>query len=171
MKIRFTRLGLGDWLDGLASVALLVVLFALPWFAVHANFMPVLSRLGETVSANGWQTYTVVGPLTVLVCGLGLAQWLLQLTRSAPALPILVTVVQAPLSLVLLIWLIVRVLIFPPSMNMPLGGTGNALTARPGAYIAVALAAAIVLGVLISLRRDGVDPADTPAQIETFQLS
>ncbi len=170
MNFRASRLKLGDWLLGLSSLALLIVLFAFPWFAVSGNFAKVAAAGGAIVSANGWQTFTVIGPLTVLVALLGIAAWTLQATSARPAPAVLTTIVLAPFSLLLLIWLILRVLIFPPQLQVGVGATGNVLVGKPAAYVAIVLSLLLVVGVWLSLRRDAVDPADAPQQIELVPL-
>jgi hypothetical protein len=171
MRFRASRLGPGDWLIGPASVALLVVLFAFPWFGVAANFAKVEGAMGAIVNANGWNTFTVIGPLTVIVAALGMLTWLLQALRSTPAPGILGTIVLAPFSLLLFVWLVCRVLIFPPQRDLGIGSHGNDIVGKPAAYVAVVLSLIVVIGVWMSLRREGVDPADAPRQIETFPLS
>jgi hypothetical protein len=170
MNFRASRLGPGDWLIGPASVALLVVLFAFPWFGVASNFARVEGALGATINANGWGTFTVVGPLSVIVGALGILSWLFQALRSSPGPGVLTTIVLAPFSLLLFLWLIARVLIFPPHRDLGIGTGGNDLVGKPAAYIAVVLSFLILLGVWISLRREGVDVADAPHRIETFPL-
>lgn len=170
MNFRLSRLGFGDWLIGPAALILLVVLFAFPWFAISGNFATEAAAGGATVSANGWQTFTVVGPLSVIVGILGIVAWGLQAFRSSPALGILTTIVLAPFSLLLFVWLAVRVLLLPPKLHVGIGATGNVLVGKPAAYIAVVLSLLILVGVWASLRREGIDPADAPRQIETFPL-
>jgi hypothetical protein len=62
------------------------------------------------------------------------------------------------------------VLISTPSVQLPAGG-GGALQTCAGAYIGLAAAIVITVGAWLSLRRDGVDPGDSPADIETLRLS
>jgi hypothetical protein len=139
MSFRIARLRAPEWALGIASAALLVVLFALDWYA----------------GANGWQSLTVLGPLTAVVAVLGLAVWVLQATQSAPALPIVLTVVELAVGLILVIALIVRVAVDPPKL---------------GAYLGLALALLVVLAAYASLRRDGVADADAPQPIETLPV-
>jgi len=121
------------------SVALLVVLFGLRWYA----------------GGNGWQSLTVLGPLTAVVAALGIVVWGLQATQGAPALPVALVIVELALGLILVLGLIVRVLIDPP---------------KAGGYVGLALAVLVVLAAYASLRRDGVADADGPQWIETLPL-
>jgi len=139
MSFHAARLRAPEWALGIASLALLVVLFALHWYG----------------GANGWQSLTVLGPLTALVAVLGLAVWALQATQSAPALPVVLVVVELALGLILVVALIVRVAIDPPKL---------------GAYLGLVLAVLVELAAYASLRHDGVAEADAPRRIETFPL-
>jgi hypothetical protein len=138
MGFRLARLRAPEWALGGVSVALFVVVFALDWY-------------GDT---NGWLSLTVLGPLAAVVAALGIAVWVVQATRGAPALPVALTVVELALGLVLVVGLIIRVLIDPP---------------RLGGYLGLVLAVSVVLAAYASLRRDGVADADAPRWIETLQ--
>src|SRR5215475_2974382 len=105
MSFRLARLRPPEWALGVVSVALLVVLFGLHWYG------------GD----NGWQSLTVLGPLTAVVAALGIAVWVLQATQSAPALPVALVVVELTLGLILVIGLIVRVAIGSPKLGGYLG--------------------------------------------------
>jgi hypothetical protein len=163
-------LGLGDWLTGIGSVALLVDLFAVAWFAYKPPYHAVALMLGQRVSANGWQAFDVVGPLTLVVCLPGIAIWWFAGTRRSPALPVVITTLLAPVSLALVVVLVVRVLLDPPSVHLLQAGGGNVVEARPGAYVALALSVVIFAGLYLSLRREAVAPEDSPAVIETVRL-
>lgn len=176
--VRLDRLGLGDWIDGAASLALLVVLFAVPWYGYRASFAPILAHGSGPMTAafgmyraTGWETFGVLGPLAVVVAALGVAIWLSSVTRRSPVVPVALTVLQAPLAGVLAIALAVRVLIDSPQVLLAGPRGGNALQALPGAYVGLVLAVAILAGSYLSLRRDGVATGDAPTEIETLDLS
>ena len=67
MSFRAARLGVAEWLIGVGSVALLVDLFAVTWFAYRPQYHVTAMMLGQTVSANGWQTSRSIGPLALVV--------------------------------------------------------------------------------------------------------
>jgi len=139
MRFRPGRLRPPEWALGVVSVGLLVVLFALNW---HGD-------------KNGWQTLTVLGPLTAVVAVLGIAIWALQATQPAPALPVALVVVELALGLILVLGLIVRFAIDPPKL---------------GAYLGLALAILVAVAAYASLRQDGIADADTPQWIETLPV-
>jgi hypothetical protein len=170
MRPRPSRLAIGDYLAVAGALALLIVLFAFPWYQVQPRTASTLLLMGERLSANGWQTFTWIGPLCVLVALLALGAGWFQLTRASPALAIVTTIVLTPLALLLVVALVVRVLISTPSVQLPAGG-GGALQTCTAAYIGLAAAILITAGAWLSLRRDGIDPGDSPADVETVQLS
>jgi hypothetical protein len=163
-----TRLGAADWLIGTGAAALLIDLFAVPWFAYRPQYQGIAIVLARRVSLNGWQAFTLVGPLTLLVSVTGAAVFWLQGARRSPALPVAVTTLLAPVALVLLVTLGVRVLFDQP--NVALSGGGNALEARPGAYLALGLSLVICVGLYLSLRREGIATEDAPSAIETLDI-
>ncbi|HEX3801337.1 MAG TPA: hypothetical protein VHV75_00710 [Solirubrobacteraceae bacterium] len=170
MSFRAARLGLGEWLIGIGSLALLIDLFAVAWFSYKPQYHATAVMLGQRVSANGWQTFDVVGPLTLVVCVAGIAIGLLAATRRSPALPVAITTLLAPVSLALIVVLAIRVLLDQPSVHLLQAGRGNVIEARPGAYVALALSIGIFAGIYLSLRRESVAAEDSPAVIETLSI-
>ncbi len=169
MTFRATRLGVADWLIGTGALALLIDLFAVPWFAYRPEYQGIAIMLARNVSFDGWQAFRLVGPLTLLVSVVGVTVFWLQGVRRSPALPVVVTTLLTPVALVLMVVLALRVLFDQPSV--PMSGGGNALEARPGAYFALLLSIVISVGAYLSLRREGVAPEDAPAEIETLDLA
>lgn len=170
VSFKGARLGLGEWLIGVASAALMVDLFAVTWFQYKSQYRQTIVMLGQAASANGWQTFTVVGPLTMIVCVCGMVIWLLRGIRRSPAVPIALTTLLAPVSLLLFLWIAVRVLIDQPSVHLLQSGGANALQVEPGAYVALALSAVVMVGIYVAFRHEGVPAADSPALIETFRV-
>jgi hypothetical protein len=170
VSFRATRLGVGEWLLGIGSVALLIDLFGLSWFAYRPRFHATALMLGERVSANGWQTFEVVGPLTLIVCVAGIAVYWLAATRHSPALPVVVATLLLPVSLALVVVVAIRVLIDPPSVHLLQAGGANVLEARPGAYAGLVLSVVVAAGAFLSLRREGVASEDSPSMLETLRV-
>ncbi len=163
--MRLSRLRTAEWIVGVAALALLVVRFALPWFGVSGRLAATASEYGGEVQENGWNSLGVLGPLAVLVGVLGVAAWLLQATRAAPALPVSAVMIELPLSLALTLGLLIRVLLDHPQV---IAGAGRATTAKPAAYAELVLAVAVLVGAYLSLRTDGIAAYDAPQQIETL---
>jgi hypothetical protein len=170
MSFKSTRLGLGERLLGVGCVLLLVDLFAVPWFAYKPQYHATAVMLGQSVSANGWQTFEVIGPLALLVCLVGLMIWLLTATRRSPAMPVVLTTLLLPVSFVLAVLVAIRVLLDRPTVHLAQAGGANVIEPRAGAYVGLALTLVIFAGLYLSLRRDGVPYDDAPATIETLRV-
>ena len=168
MSLRTTRLTLAEWLLGAGSVLLLADLFTVSWFAYEPRFRALATMLGQSSSANGWNTFTVLGPLTVIVCLAGFAVALLTAARRSPALPVVIVTLLLPVSFVLAVLTAIRVLLDGPSVHLAQAGGANVIETRPGAYIGLALSVVVFAGAYLSLRRDSVDDEDSPALIETL---
>jgi hypothetical protein len=170
MSIRTSRLGVGEWLLGVGSVLLLVVLFGVSWFEYRPQFHATATMLGQRVSADGWQTFTVIGPLALVVCVAGIGVWVLAATRRSPALPVVLTTLLAPVSFVLALLVAIRVLLDRPSVHLAQARGANVIEARPGAYIGLAASVAIFAGAYLALRREGVAAEDSSSLIETVRV-
>lgn len=170
MTFKSTRLGLGERVLGVGCVLLLVDLFAVPWFAYKAQYRAVAVMLGQSVSANGWQTFEVIGPFALFVCLVGLAIWLLTATRRSPAVPVVLTTLLLPVSFALAVLVAVRVLLDRPTVHLAQAGGANVIEPRPGAYIGLALTLVIFAGLYLSLRREGAAYEDPSATIETLRV-
>jgi hypothetical protein len=170
VSFRPERLRVPEWLIAIGAIALLVDLFAVSWFAYTPPFHAVAVMLGQQVSANGWQSFDVIGPLALVVGVVGIAIGWLQATRRSPALPVVVTTLLLPVAFALVVALLIRVLLDPPSVHLVQAGGANVIEARPGAYIGLLLSLVILAGTYASLRRDGIREADAPAEIETMRV-
>jgi len=151
VRPKLSRVRAPEWVIGVASAAMLVVLFATPWYGYD-----------HRVHESGWQALAILGPFALLVGVLGVAVPLLQATRRAPALPVSATAFELLFSLLLSIALVVRVLIAHP---------GGAIDARYGAYLGLGLAVAVLVGCYGSLRTDGIAPEDGSEEIEVVRLA
>jgi hypothetical protein len=171
MSPRTTRLTLAEWVLGLGSVLLLADLFGSSWFAYSSRFRALATMLGQSPSANGWQTFGVLGPLTVIVCLAGIAILWLSAARQSPALPVVITTLLLPVSFVQAVLVAIRVLLDGPSVHLVQAGGANVIETRPGAYIGLALSVLVFAGTYLSLRRDAVPAEDAPAAIERLDAA
>lgn len=169
MHLRATRLSGAEWLLGVSSVLLLIDLFGVRWFAYGSRSHALAAMLGQSSSANGWDTFTVLGPLALVVCVTGIAVPLLTGGRRSPAVPVVINELLLPVSFALAILVGVRVLVDAPSVHLIPGGA-NVVGARPGAYVGLALSVAVFAGAYLSLRRDGVAADDSPSNIEHLSV-
>lgn len=170
MSVRAERLGRGEWLLGLGSAVMLIDLFGPTWFEYRPQFHATAAMLGQQVSANGWQSFEVIGPLCMVVYVIGTAICWLAATSHSPALPVVLTTLLLPATLALMVLVALRVLLDPPSVHLAQAGGANVIEARPGAYIGLALSILIFVGNYLSLRRDAVADEDSPAVIETLSV-
>lgn len=179
MRFRISRLTSGEWLLGIASAALIVDLFAVPWFHVVGGWWsyPPLSSIqysphlhGAVIpngQATGWQSLSVLAPFALVVAVLGVLVWWLAATQRAPALPASLTAILLGLSLILILWLLVRVFLDVPGLGLP----GEHVGRDAGSYVAVGLALALLIGAYRSLRREGVAEGDAVMFVETLRVS
>jgi hypothetical protein len=158
-----------DWVLGASSLALFLVVFALPWFGLSGEVAATAASLGRPVSSDGWNSLVILGPLSLVVGALGVTAWWLQAVRCSPALPACVTMVEFLLSFLLLVGLVIRVLLDRPQVDV-LAGAGNALGVKSGAYVALGCGVVAFLASYRSLRVEGVTPRDAPGEIETIAL-
>ena len=163
MSFRPSRVRAGEWVLGAASLALLVSLFALPWYGLTSVYAPTASTLGARTSSTGWQSLELLRILTVIVTVIGVLAWWWQATRPAPALPVCATGLAMIGGAVLVVALIIRVFIALPENS-------SFIEAKSGAYVGLGLAVALFLGAYGSMREDGIDAADGPQEIETLRL-
>jgi hypothetical protein len=170
MTFKSTRLGLGEQLLGIGCVLLVVDLFAVPWFAYQPQYRATAVMLDLSVSASGWQTFEVIGPLALFVCVVGLAICVLTAARRSPAVPVVLTTLLLPISFVLAVLVAIRVLLDRPAVHLAQAGGANVIQPRAGAYVGLALTLVIFAGLYLSLRREGVASEDSPATIETVRV-
>jgi hypothetical protein len=155
MDIEISRLRPGEIISGAGGVLLLVLLFGVPWYGVK-------STVGRTTTITGWDALTTLRWLLLVTIVVAVALAYFQATRSAPAIPVTLSVILTALGLLSSLALIYRVLI-----NVP--GSDSVVDAKVGAYLGLAVALAILYGGYTSLRREGISPEDAPTEIETIR--
>ena len=155
MSARATRLGFGEWLLGGSSALLLIDMFVVTWFAYTGRYHAIATMLGQRVSATGWQTFDVIGPLALVVCVAGMAAAWFTASRQSPAVPTVIVTLLAPLSFVLALLVAIRVLLDRPSVHLAQAGGANVIVVRPGAFVGLVLSIGVVGGCFLVLRRDG----------------
>lgn len=170
MSAKATRLGFGEWLLGFTSVLLLIDMFGVSWFAYAPRYHAIAIMLGQRVSATGWETFSILGPLALIVSASGLAAAWSTASRPSPAVPVVITTLLAPLALLLAVLVAIRVLLDRPAVHLAQAGGANVITVRPGAVAGVVLGFGVFAGCLMALRRDGVAAADTPGSIPTLRV-
>jgi hypothetical protein len=108
---------------------------------------------------DGWNGLHHAHWLLLATILMALAAAFFQAQRRAPALPLTLSLLASLLGGASTLWLIVRVLANPP------GGR------EIGGWIGLVAAGAIAYGGFASVRMEGIDAADGPAEIPTISLA
>jgi hypothetical protein len=163
MGFQPARLRQGEAIVGVAAVVLLVVLFALPWYGLTGGIGRAAATLGLPTSVNGYHGLTTLRWLILVTVVAGLALTYFQGSRSAPALPVSLSVIVTTLGVLTSLCLIYRVLISLP-------GPDSLIEARAGAYVGLACALAVAYGGYRSLRQEDRPDPQRNAAIPTVEL-
>ena len=129
------RLRAGEWLAAVAGLTLLVSL-GLPWYEN--------SQTGDTVS--GFEVFTVVDILLVLVAAVGLALALLQATQTSPALPVAFGVLTVAAGLIGVLLVLYRLIDSPNEL----------VDVTSGAWLGLVAVAALTAGGWLSIKNEHV---------------
>jgi len=157
-----SRLRRGEAVAGLSALALLVCVFALPWYGLSGETGRATASLRVSTSVNGWNGLTDLRWLMLLaiIAGLGLA--VLQATQRAPALPVSISVIGTVLGGLTVLALIDRVLIDVPGPS--------AVDRRVGAFLGLVSACGIAYGSFRSLREEDPPDPEVIARIPVVSL-
>jgi hypothetical protein len=158
LRLDWSRLRWPEWVIGVGGLVLLLALLVMPWYALLLVSAPPGPKYFSTRTVDGWHGLTHAHWLVLVTVVAALAVVLFQARERAPALPVALTVIAAPLALLTLVWLIVRVWISPP------GGR------EIGGWIALISTAALLYGCYRSFRLEGIAAKDAPAEIPTVKL-
>ena len=127
------RLRAGEWLAAAGGVALLVAL-ALPWYE------------GDGGDVTGYEAFSVVDILLVLVAAAALALAILQATRTSPALPVAFAVLTVTVGAIGILLVLYRLIDNPGEVS----GVGG------GAWLALVAVVALTAGGWLSLANEHV---------------
>jgi hypothetical protein len=162
MDVTLSRLRRGEYLVGASSVLLLASMFALHWYGLKGRLAPTAAQLGQSTTLDGWQTLTHVRWLLLVSVLLGVMLVFFQVTRQAPAIPVTLSVLVTVFGLLSVLALIDRVVLSPPGSGL--------LSVKIGAILGLASALGMTAGGYLSMRDEGIAPADAPAEIELVKL-
>ena len=157
MGLQPSRLRRSEVVAGASALALLVCVFALPWYGLSGE-----AGRGVSTSVNGWNGLTNLRWLMLLaiIAGLGLA--VLQATQRAPAWPVIISVIGTVLGGLTVLALIDRVLIDVPGPS--------AVDRRVGAFLGLVSACGIAYGSFRSLREEDPPDPEVIARIPVVSL-
>lgn len=154
-------------------MGLLAVLFSMTWFsAASHDSRPQTGAVRPAVATwSGWSSLGAIDVLILAVCAFGLIVVGLSVARRSPALPMAVTVVLAPLAVVEVLALALRVLVIRPTATMNGDQVMRVMQSAAGAYLGLAFSIALAMGVYATLRREGGAPADMSLVVETIDVT
>jgi drug/metabolite transporter (DMT)-like permease len=135
--VKLIRLRAGEWLAGIAAIAIVVAL-ALPWYGARAR----------EATVTGFESFTVIGILLVLAAAVGIALVVLQATRDSPTLPVAFGVLTVTVGVLATLLVLYRLI------NEP--GPDEFLDVRAGAWLGLAATALMTAGGWLSLAAEGV---------------
>ncbi len=158
MNIELSRLRLGEIVAGLGGLVLLFSLFVTTWYGTTGPISPTAALLGASTSFNGWHALTDLRWLILItsLCAIALAYF--QVTRRAPAIPVVLSVILTVLGVLTVLFLIYRVLI-----NVP--GPDSVINRKAGAYLGLISSIAILYGGFASMRQEGIAAGDGPGEV------
>lgn len=143
-----TKLRTGEKLAGVSGIALFVFLF-FKWYGFDVP-EGVPDYLADGASASGWQAYTTIVDLFLIltiVAAVGLA--LLSATQRSVALPVSASVFTAVLGALATLWILFKVFIDKP------GPGGIDLSTKIGAYLGLISALGIAVGGWLAMKDEG----------------
>lgn len=149
--MRLSRLRRGEIIAALSALVLLVLVFAVPWVS-FAN------PGGRDTSADAWTSFPTLRWPILVIAILGLLLGYLQAAKPAPALPVALDVVLLPLTAIVTVLVLIRLVT----------GDGSPLA---GGWAGVAASGALTGGVFMSLREEqGWEPGPEHP-VELIELS
>jgi hypothetical protein len=164
MDLKPSRLRRGEIIAGLSAIALLILLFAVPWFrfspggvihpAATYHYPP---PNGAHADATGWNSLPTLRWLIAVAGVAGVLLTFLQASRAAPALPVTWSVIVTTLSGITTLLLLIAL---PTDSGSPL----------VGAYLGLVAVAALTVGAFMSLRQEGGWLPDRDHPIETIGI-
>jgi hypothetical protein len=151
----FSRLRAGEAIAAAAAVALALVMF-LPWYGGQGT--AVFTPAGPDTALTAWQAFGIVDVLMALAIVAAIGAAVLAGTQTSVALPVAASVLVSALGLVVTVAVLFR-LVNEPRVD-------PYLSIEPGAYLGLALCAAIAAGGWMSMRDEGTGFADARDSLE-----
>jgi hypothetical protein len=148
--VKLSRLRRGEVIAFASALALVLLVFLVPWFSFT-------NTDGSHTSANAWTSLPTLRWLILVTGTAGLLLGYFQAAREAPALPVSWDVIVVTLSAVTTVILLIRVL------------TGEG-SPQVGAFAGLAAVAALAAGSFVSLREEGGWTPGPERPIETITM-
>ena len=148
--MQLSRLRLGEIIAVVCAVALVALVFAVPWFQFSKPG-------GGHTSANAWTSLPTLRWLILVTAATGLLVGYFQFSREAPALPVSWDVIVVTLGAITTVIVLIRLLT-------------DAGSPRIGAFAGLVAVAALTAGAFMSLREEGGWTPSSERPVETVAV-
>ena len=158
--LRSYRIRWPEWLVAVAAVVLLVALVGLSWFSFSRFSGGLGPKFPVPLSENGWRALAHAHWLLLATILVSFGLVFFQAARPAPPIPVTFSLLVMVLGGLSTIWLIIRVVIDPPTF----------VSHDFGGWLALISAAVLTWAGYKSMRMEGIAPEDAPQDIPTVGL-
>jgi hypothetical protein len=159
--VDLARLRFGDWVLGIAGVAVLGVMF-LDWYGVPEEIL----LYPDEAQFNAWEAFAVNDVILALAAVMAIATFVLTVTQPTAAVPLATASLTTLVGTVAFVLVTIRV-IWPPDVfpeAVPFD------TAREtGAWLGLVATAALVGGGLVSIRDERLPRPEHPVEPRLVQ--
>lgn len=148
--MQLSRLRRGEIIAFVSALALVVLMFAVPWFQFTNSG-------GGHTSANAWTSLPILRWLILVTAATGLMLGYFQVSREAPALPVAWDVIVVTLGAITTVIVLIGLLT-------------DAGSPRIGAFAGLVAVAALTDGAFMSLRQEGGWAPGPERPVETLAV-
>jgi hypothetical protein len=148
--VQLSRLRRGEIIALVSAVALVALVFAVPWFQFT-------NPGGGHTSANAWTSLPTLRWLILVTAGTALLVGYFQVSREAPALPVSWDVIVVTLGAITTVIVLIRLLT-------------DAGSPRIGAFAGLVAVAALTAGAFMALRQEGGWTPNSERPVETVAV-
>lgn len=149
------RLRIGEWITGIAGVALLAVMF-LAWYDVdHEEAFQEPSASGIRIvsgSASAWEAFSVLDVLLAICAVMAIAVAVMAALHNAPAVSLAIASLLLTFGTITTVALLVRALFVPELSVEGITVPDEGVTRAIGLWLGLGLSALVTAGALASMR-------------------
>ena len=138
------RLRIGEWLTGIAGIALLASMFP-DWY--EADGGP-----GATGAVNAWEAFAVLDVLVAIVALMAIAVAVMAAVHNTPAVSLAIASLLLTIGTITTIALLVRVLWLPDVNIGGLGAPEDSVSRSLGLWLGLLTTVVATLGALVTMR-------------------
>ena len=154
------RLRFGDWVMGMAGLAVLVTMF-MDWFQIPS--LVLFGSVDQSVGAlgvNAWEAFSVIDFILALAAVMAIASFVLTATQPTAAVPLALSSLTTLVAIVAWLLVVIR-MIWPPDLTP---GPEVDVDRAAGAWLGLVATAALAAGCLASIRDETSPEPDHPAE-------